>query len=578
MSVPHPSPIAGTGTGSAGLPLARAAAAVVALLAGVVVTAIMLTNGIRQPLAVDLILVPLVGWSFAVSGLVAWSIRERNPIGPAMVITGLLWLASGLYWSQDPVVFSFGHAFESFYLAGIVYVLLAFPTGHLDGRVAWLIAVVVFLAAGPAEILFLALGGHAVSSTCAGCPTIVFQVARAGDLARALQAVQHAAGLIALALSVGILVGRWRRATPPLRFAIAPVIWTGMVALPVFALWVINEALGGPIGHLADVALDLTLVAIAGSFLVGVARTRLARSAVADLMLEISDTLEPGALRSALARALRDPSLVIAYWLPEPGALRRSGRPTHRAAWNVRGTRGHDDRARRPPIAALIHDPALDDEHLVRSVCAAAALALENERLQAELRARLAELQASRARLVEATQDGTAADRARPARRDAAAARLDRDDARPGRVEARGGPAGGGARSARGARRAHGALAELRELSQGIRPAILVERGLAAALDDLSRRSRAAGRARRRPRAADCRSRSKAAAYFVVSEALANAAKHSHASEVRASRRSSRRMACSCSRSPTTGSAARPPAAARGCAASPTASRRSAGG
>ena len=54
-------------------------------------------------------------------------------------------------------------------------------------------------------------------------------------------------------------------------------------------------------------------------------------------------------------------------------------------------------------IAALVHDPALGDEpELVASAGAAAGLALENERLQAELRARLEELRASRARIVEA--------------------------------------------------------------------------------------------------------------------------------------------------------------------------------
>jgi signal transduction histidine kinase len=78
------------------------------------------------------------------------------------------------------------------------------------------------------------------------------------------------------------------------------------------------------------------------------------------------------------------------------------------------------------------------------------------------------------------------------------------------------------------------ALAELRELTQGIRPAILVERGLAAALDDLARRAvlpvqldvAVSGRL---PEQVE------SAAYFVASEALANAAKHSHASDVRLS-------------------------------------------
>src|SRR5215210_605201 len=76
------------------------------------------------------------------------------------------------------------------------------------------------------------------------------------------------------------------------------------------------------------------------------------------------------------------------------------------------------------------------------------------------------------------------------------------------------------------------ALAELRELTQGIRPAILVERGLAAALDDLSRRAALPVRldvtvSGRLPEQVE------GGAYFVASEALANAAKHSHASEVR---------------------------------------------
>jgi signal transduction histidine kinase len=73
------------------------------------------------------------------------------------------------------------------------------------------------------------------------------------------------------------------------------------------------------------------------------------------------------------------------------------------------------------------------------------------------------------------------------------------------------------------------ALAELRELTQGIRPAILVERGLAAA-DDLSRRPHC------RPIDVTVSDRLpekvEGAAYFVASEALSNAAKHSHASEV----------------------------------------------
>jgi signal transduction histidine kinase len=152
--------------------------------------------------------------------------------------------------------------------------------------------------------------------------------------------------------------------------------------------------------------------------------------------------------------------------------------------------------------------------------------------LQAELRARLAELRASRARLVEAG----AAERRRIERdlHDGAQQRLISIAMSLGLVEARlpddplsVGPIVREARAALGV-----ALAELRELSQGIFPSILSERGLAAALEELARGSAL-------PVALDARlpghlpAPVEAAAYFVVSEALANAAKHSHASDVR---------------------------------------------
>ena len=76
------------------------------------------------------------------------------------------------------------------------------------------------------------------------------------------------------------------------------------------------------------------------------------------------------------------------------------------------------------------------------------------------------------------------------------------------------------------------ALAELRELTQGIHPTILTERGLPTALDELCRRAALPAHCQvdldqRLP------DRVESAAYFLVSEALTNAAKHSHAGEVR---------------------------------------------
>jgi signal transduction histidine kinase len=165
-------------------------------------------------------------------------------------------------------------------------------------------------------------------------------------------------------------------------------------------------------------------------------------------------------------------------------------------------------------------------------VCAAASLTLENERLQAELRARLLELQASRARLVQATDS----ERRRIERdlHDGTQQRLVSiamslgllETKLPGQAEA----AQSLVRETREALTV--ALAELRELTHGINPPLLTERGLPAALDELCRRAAIATHLEVTidQRLAE---EVETAAYFMVSEALSNAAKHSHGSEIR---------------------------------------------
>jgi len=260
---------------------------------------------------------------------------------------------------------------------------------------------------------------------------------------------------------------------------------------------------------------------------------RLARGAVAGLVVELGEGATSVHLREALGRTLGDPSLEVAYWVPASARyVDSSGYPVELPQPGSGRTATVVEREGEP-IAALVHDPALaENNELVKSVCAAAGLTLENARLQAELRARLSELQASRARLVTATEN----ERRRIERdlHDGTQQRLVSIAMTLGLAESKlaaDRPAVEPVlREARDALTV--ALAELRELTQGIRPAILVERGLAAALDDLSRRAAlpvrlAVAVSGRLPEQVE------GAAYFVASEALANAAKHSHASEVR---------------------------------------------
>ena len=260
---------------------------------------------------------------------------------------------------------------------------------------------------------------------------------------------------------------------------------------------------------------------------------QLDRGGVAGLVVELGAPRAGADLRLALARTLGDPSLELAFWFPaEQCYVDGDGAPVQLPEDDAGRSATFVERDGQP-IAALLHDPVLEDNaELVQSVCAAASLALENERLQAELRARLVELQASRARLVGATD----AERRRIERdlHDGTQQRLVSIAMSLGLLESKL-PAGEGEarpllHETREALTL--ALAELRELTHGITPPLLVEQGLAAALDELCRRAALPVHLRlevdrRLPDEVE------SAAYFMVSEALTNAAKHSHGSEVR---------------------------------------------
>jgi signal transduction histidine kinase len=263
------------------------------------------------------------------------------------------------------------------------------------------------------------------------------------------------------------------------------------------------------------------------------ARRRLARAAVAGLVVDLGAQAEPGDVRVPLARALGDPSLDLVYWVPTAGRyVDRGGTPRELPAPGEGRAATVVERGGLP-IAAILHDPALSENaELVRSVASAAALAIENERLHADLQARLAELRASRTRLVEAGDR----ERRRIERNlhDGAQQRLVSVAMTLGLAHARARRQPDEVAALLEEARSALALAmdELRELSQGIHPGVLTERGLDAAVDEL------AGSAplpvtvdgtvgRRLPEGVE------GAAYFLVSESLANAAKHSHASSVR---------------------------------------------
>jgi signal transduction histidine kinase len=243
----------------------------------------------------------------------------------------------------------------------------------------------------------------------------------------------------------------------------------------------------------------------------------------------LTTSLPAGApVREALAQSLGDRTLSIAYWLPDrqtfvddrgiPVPLPEAG--SHRAWTAV----DYDGRR----VAAIIHDASLEaTPELVQAAAAAASLALDNERLKADLRARVEELRASRVRIVEASN--SARRRLERDLHDGAQQqlvamavelrllrnRVDDDQEVIGLID-------------RIDAKLAMALDELRELARGIHPGILTDRGLAPALEALASRA---------PIPIDCEidlpsrppASVEAVAYFVVAEALTNVLKYAQA-------------------------------------------------
>lgn len=509
-------------------PPARAASVIgVAILRVVKLVRLALWPAVLAAAAGTAALTPLgalVGLAWAVVGLEEWRRRPSRRTGPLMVFLAFAWFASLLVNSSVSLLFTAGLLLRPLFIAVLGHLLLAFPSGRLEGRLSRGIVIAAYLdtiVVNAASVVFYAPGEA----------TNIALIDDNEALSEALKDVARGIGIVLLSIGLVVLARRWRRATPPWRRVVAPVVWWGAAAAAMAALSLVDEGLRGSPGPIELVFYGL-LAGVPVAFQVGLLRSRLARGAVAELVVELGQTRAPGKLRDALARALHDPSLVLAYWLPDQARyVDLEGRPMELPGEaSATATTVVEREGRR--VAALVHDASLkEDPELVEAVCAAAGLTLENERLQAELRARVDELRASRVRIVEAAD----AERRRLERdlHDGAQQRLVSVSMALGLAESKlaADPEGAGPILTEARRQLGVALEELRELSQGIHPGILTERGLGHALQELAYVAPVSVELsvpleERLPEPVE------AAAYFLVAEALANVAKYASATSV----------------------------------------------
>jgi len=473
----------------------------------------------------------LSGVSFAACGLVAWRRRPDSAVGRMLTLAGFwLLLAPILDQVDSPAAFTAALWFGEMWIIVYAALILSFVTG---GR---LVSAVDHVLVGMffAGLFVLQFG---VMLFLDDEDNLLLVRPDAG-LADALTKIQMVV-LIVASLGVAFVIGaRWRSASKPRRRALLPSLG-GSLSGVLYAASLTTVLVGSPVPALSWV-LNTALLTVPAALLWGLLRSRLARGGLADLFGELG-TQRGVQLEAGLARTLGDPGLVLAYRVPGASSyIDGGGRPVTRPAPG-------GDRATAPierdgrELGMLVYDVSLDDDpELVQAVAATAAVALDDARLQAESEAQLAELRASRERIVTAGD----AERRRLERNlhDGAQQRLVSVALQlrmiQGRIRAD--PALAEQLVTSATDELSQSLEELRELARGIHPGVL-NHGLEAALKSLTARASVATTLSFEPRER-LPEPVELAAYFVACEALANVAKYARATSatVRVSRRDGR--------------------------------------
>ena len=512
----------------------RSLAVVLAVAANVVAQIVSAMTGDYGPRpqgigwAIVFVLVALV---YAGCAIVAWKV-VRSPIaGWLMVGASLFWAAGAWY----PIVRDIGWLWPLLegvtdlwaVLVGIL--VLSYPTGRIVSRFdRWIVIAVsvAFLVRFAGILLF----SSPTPAEC-GCVPNAYAIVPSDGADFWFGVGWRLAGL-ALLLTVAVrLAMRWFQSTLPAR----RVAFVMPLALLLWCYGTVQDSvsftLGWDSGWLQFVP-PLAIALIPPSYVGGVLYARGLRSRVADLVIVARDRVDRALWESSLARTLHDSSLRVYWWddhlegfetsdgerIADGGGPQRPGRST----LTIDSDQG--------PIALIEHDVALSqDDRLLDAVSSALLLSVDNDRLRQKLERTLQEVRESRLRIVE---EGYLARR-----------RLERDLhdgsqqqlvslAISLRIATAKAETAGSAELADDLARAStqlaDALRELRELARGIHPTVLTDGDLASAIEELANRSHLPVEVHvdvphRLPDVIE------ETIYFSVSEALANAAKHSQA-------------------------------------------------
>jgi len=425
----------------------------------------------------------VTGWVLIACGLAIWG-RRPTSIAMLLVLTGLTWFAGTLV-----------PAAAFLYRGPVVHVLAAYPSGTVRGVSLRAVVATVYVVSAFAVVSDLDIVGMAF-----GCVLVALALRSLSAVRRPILRSTALSGVATLALGLDVIATNAAR-------------------------------LGGkPLGEWSLPTYEIALTAVAVSIVAEMLWRAAAAGVLTRIVVDLGGAAEAGTLRDRLARAIGDPALVLGYgvdgpargaWVDDTGTPIDMPVETPDRSVTPIAVGGHD-------VGFVAHDPAfLGDPRVMASIAAAVGLAISNSATQAEIRRRVAEVDASRERLVHA---GDAQGRKLEAALDTGAM------ACLGRAEA--------ALQAAAATRPDdrqladvlrdlGATRErLREFARGVYPRALQAGGLAAAITDLAARSpvpvaTALGTRRRFDPAAE------STLYFVCAEALVNIAKYANGTQAR---------------------------------------------
>lgn len=445
--------------------------------------------------APDAALTLIAGFSLVAAALVLTFTGRSARIADLAILAALAWFTSVFIgWEEGPaLVRSLGTVVAGLWFPVLTNVALAYPRGRVSSRPARVLVTALYIAwFVAAAVLALVRDPYADASCWSDCYAVnSFLVHSVPSLAHAVETVYQWFVFGAAAALIGTLIGRFVRGSGPSRSALAPIaapailLGAAVAAHSIALSRVTAEDPTQPPFAVIFIVTSSSVTLIGAGLVFAALRTRSQRLAIARMVGSLGEAPEPGTLASALAGALRDPALQIAYWLPSSqryvDALGRGIDAPRPGPGRVVTTLASGDRT----IAVVSHAGTHPD--LERELGPALRLGLENERLQAEVLAQLEEIRASRERIVE-TGD---AERRRLERdlHDGAQQRilaLSYDIKLAGVAADTEGEREAEALLADAAGEARTALYELRELAHGIFPAILAEAGLGPALETLS--------------------------------------------------------------------------------------------